>query len=262
MVSDKHPGADWIQAWIAAQKATVESLSDGRIPSSVGDIDAATDFFRKLVGGASAAPHAPGDSLATMWRAFGFPPSIGSSLAAEAPGVGPLRELQASVTSLAAALADHQRLLAEWSAVMARVQTDTLDLLARRTAEQANSGTPVLTFKALYDLWVECGEATYARVVEGDAYCRLQSDLSNAGLRVRGLEQHLVERWLKQLDLPTRAELNTLHRRVRDLQRELALLKAEKLVPVPTPASTKRPPARKPPAKTARAALKPRKGAG
>ncbi len=158
------------------------------------------------------------------------------------PGIGPLREQHAAAQEMAAALAEVERLTVEMGSVMARVHAETLDLLARRAAEQANEGVPLKDAKALHDLWVECGEATYAKVAHSDAYCRLQADLCNAGIRFQAVECQQVERWLKLLDLPTRSEVNTLNLRIRELQRQL------EAAPSPAPSRPKdrvRKPARK-----------------
>ena len=158
------------------------------------------------------------------------------------PGIGPLREQHAAAQEMAAALAEVERLSLEMASVVARIHAETLDLLARRAAEQANQGTPVQDAKALYDLWVECGEATYAKVAHSEAFCRLQADLCNAGIRYKAVERRQMERWLKLLDLPTRSEVNTLNLRVRELQRQLEA----KVAPAPAaPKASARKPAKK-----------------
>jgi len=205
------PVPDWIVAWIEGQRQAVHLWSGSQ---------------------AAVSPAAP---LIEAWSRFGDQGTLAGGFtqlagwlqsfqpggSAGLPGIGPLREQQELAQSLALAFAEYQRLAAEMTAVLGKIHADTLDLLVRRVAEQANSGHPVQDFKGLYDLWVECGEVTYGKVATSESYSRLQADLGNAGVRVQGLEQQLIERWLKQLDLPTRSELNTLHRRVRELQRRL-----------------------------------------
>lgn len=214
------PSADWIKAWIGAQRRAIEQWQGGQIAAPEVPPNPFADLFARFAGSASipqgfsAAGQVPG-----WWRSFS--PAAGAGGSWSLPGLGPLREQQELTQALAAAITDFQRLAAEMASTLAKVHTDTLDLLARRSLEQANAGKPVTDFKALYDLWVECGEATYSKVAAADPYCRLQGELGNAGVRVQELQQQLLERWLKQLDLPTRSELNTLHRRIHDLQKRI-----------------------------------------
>jgi class III poly(R)-hydroxyalkanoic acid synthase PhaE subunit len=90
--------------------------------------------------------------------------------------------------------------------------------------EREQAGQPVGDFRALYDLWVECGEHVYAEVAHSDAYSRLQAELGNATMRLRSRQQAVIEQALKQFDLPTRTELNTVHLQLRELRAKLAAM--------------------------------------
>lgn len=238
------PPADWIRAWIDAQRQAIQHWQQGQDPSPGGPLNPFAGLFAGFAAPASATQgFANAGQVAGWWRSF--------SPAAEArggwslPGLGPLREQQELTQALAAAIADYQRLATEMAAILAKVHTDTLDLLGRRSLEQANAGKPVTDFRVLYDLWVECGEATYAKVAVADPYCRLQAGLGNAGVRVQELQQQLLERWLKQLDLPTRSELNTLNRRIQNLQKRLDSVQHAQAQAEPPPDAETPPPRRR-----------------
>lgn len=215
---------DWIQTWISVQREAVERWA----PSQKAGMELFAGFLGKLStqGMGRVSSESP-SGVPDWWRAF-----IPAGALSELPGfidhqiglggsIGPWREHQQLVESLSIALAHYQKVSGDLAVVLADVHRETLDLLARRVQERGNSGQPVEDFKNLYDLWIECGEATYGKVAGGEPYCRLQAELGNAATAVRSLQQQLLERWLKQFDLPTRSELNTLHRRVLDLQRRL-----------------------------------------
>ena len=74
---------------------------------------------------------------------------------------------------------------------------------------------PIGEWRELYDLWVECGEQVFAQVAHSEAYGKLQAELGNAAMRLRAQQQTIFEYALRQFDLPTRSELNTVHRQVR-----------------------------------------------
>jgi hypothetical protein len=225
MNSPGGPTKDWIQGWIQAQKAALEQWNAERPPVSV-SARSFTDLLSPFLAAAQPSLGATAEKGITgtwgfPWQMPGFAAAGGAEGNWDLPGIGPLREQQAAAQEMAAAQADVARLSLEMARVMAKVHADTLDLLARRSAERANDGEPAADAKVLYDLWIECGEATYAKVVHGDAFCRLQADLCNAGIRFQAAQREQVERWLKLLDLPTRSEVNTLNLRIRELQRQL-----------------------------------------
>lgn len=230
------PSADWINAWISAQRQAIQQWQGGQTPVRPTPASPFADLFARFAGSTSMPQGFAGaGQLPDWWRSFS--PAAGAGGSWSLPGLGPLREHQELAQALATATADFQRLTAEMTATLAKVHSETLDLLARRSLEQANAGKPVTDFKALYDLWVECGEAIYSKVAAGEPYCRLQAGLGNAGVRVQELQQQLLERWLKQLDLPTRSELNTLHRRIHDLQQRLEAVATASMPPEQKPAN-------------------------
>ena len=213
----------WIEAWIDGQRAVLRSWSDQQARETTGKTADWMEALRQLLAAQEGLTAEPGTLLLRLWREL-LPGGSASTDLWDFPGLGPLKEQQEALQGLYGAIGEYQRLAAEMAAMLLKVHQDTLDLLARRSAELANAGTPVTSERALYDLWVECGEQTYGRLVHGQAYCRLQAALGNAGIHVRAAQQALLERWLKQFDLPTRSELNSLHRRIQSLQNELLRL--------------------------------------
>jgi polyhydroxyalkanoate synthesis regulator phasin len=75
---------------------------------------------------------------------------------------------------------------------------------------------------------VECGERAFASQARGEVFGLLQGELVNAGTRVRIAQQTIAENFLKSLDLPTRAELNSVHKRLKEMRERIEQLEAEK----------------------------------
>ena len=144
-----------------------------------------------------------------------------AELMGRVPAIGPLREHTETWRSVIAAQADCQRLERELHEVLLRVQNDALNLVQERLRERNGKQEPIKQLRDLYSLWVECGEQVYAKVAHSDAYSKLQAELGNATMRLRAQQQKVIEHWLKQFDLPTRAELNTVHRQLRDQKAQL-----------------------------------------
>jgi class III poly(R)-hydroxyalkanoic acid synthase PhaE subunit len=104
---------------------------------------------------------------------------------------------------------------------IARVHADALELLAQKTQALAALGDTVADTRRLYGLWIESGEQAFAQHARGDVFGRLQGDLINAGVQVRVAQQTIANGFLKSLDLPTRAELNSVHKRLKEMRERL-----------------------------------------
>lgn len=142
--------------------------------------------------------------------------------------IGYFREHQAHAQELIKALDEQGRVAAQLSGAIARVHADALEALAAKTAALAQSGESVDDTRRLYSLWIESAEQAFAQHARGELFGRLQGDWVNACLRVRIAQQSIAEELLKALDLPTRAELNSVHRRLKDMRERIERLEAER----------------------------------
>jgi class III poly(R)-hydroxyalkanoic acid synthase PhaE subunit len=154
--------------------------------------------------------------------AMGNPFGAGNPFAANnpfvMPALGPAREQQESWQRLSAAAARcaqaQTRLAAQWNEIMAA----GLRELGNRMAPTLQAGTMPASLKELYDGWVNAAESAYAQAAHGAAFIQAQAEFSNALSELRLAQREILELWGRQFDLPTRAELNSLHKQVRELQ--------------------------------------------
>lgn len=215
----KSQDGEWAAAWLEQQREALrQSRTEGnqKVESGQGGQDEPPG---------NAQPHAF-DQLLKTWR-DAWPGTAAGQLGSAGPfaellqrmsAIGPWREHAAAWREVAAAQAECQQVERELRAVLFRVQNDALDLVQQRLRE---GGQTVQDLRGLHKLWVECGEEVYAQVAHGDAYAQLQGQFANATLRLRARQQKVIEQWLKQFDLPTRAELNTVHRQLREQKEKL-----------------------------------------
>lgn len=145
-------------------------------------------------------------------------------LAMGAAPIGYFREHQQRSQILARALDDYRMHMQQLANEVARIHTDALEALAQQLQTLAQSGAPVDDPRKLYDLWIANGEQAFSRHAQDAHFAKLQAAVINAGLRVRAAQQDSVEYFLKQLDLPTRAELNSLHQKMAALRAEIESL--------------------------------------
>lgn len=233
--------SDWIAAWIARQRESLaQSAQNAAADSEVQDLarrwaetgQAFFDGLRQFAGaggspGAQSDPFNIGDAMLGAWTSATY---FQAGLAEQAadflgrlPPVGLAREHTEAWRELAQSQAECKRLEHELRAELAKVQMEALDLLEQRVRERG-ARQRIESFRALYDLWVECGEQAYRRLAHSPSYAKLQAELSNATMRLRARVQKVLEYALKQFDLPTRSELNSLHRQVRELREQVDAL--------------------------------------
>ena len=110
---------------------------------------------------------------------------------------------------------------AQWNDIIGKA----LGELGERLTPQLKSGAVPGSIKEVYDLWIDAAEDVYGRAARGAAFVQAQAELANSVSQLRIAQREAFEEWAKQFDLPTRAELNSIHQQVRDLKAALAAVR-------------------------------------
>jgi class III poly(R)-hydroxyalkanoic acid synthase PhaE subunit len=108
------------------------------------------------------------------------------------------------------------------------LESRAVDLLTQRVQALSDSGKAIGNGRALYDLWVDCAEEVFAKLAHDPAFIQLLGESVNAFMRLRKRQRTVLDYLLKQLDLPTRAEINSVHRKLQELTARLDALAAGK----------------------------------
>lgn len=205
-------GQSYLQGWLNYAQGD-RGASSGAAPSQFGE-EMFNSWQRAWVGASAAGEGAS--------RQF-------ADLLARMPALGLAREQTEAWRELMAAQAECQHLEQELRAVWTKVQSDALSLVEAtlRERQQSQHSAGINNYRELYDLWVECGERVFAQVAHSEAYAKLQAQVGNAAIRLRAKQQAVIERGLKHFDLPTRSELNTVHKHMRELRERIATLEAQ-----------------------------------
>lgn len=265
MTEASNDGSDWIQAWIEQQREQLRRTGmPGAGAASEGEKSSVSDQYRDLgmrwleagqsylqgwqqfaqrsaAGAATGAtPFKFGEEMLNAWQGtWAGAASAGegatrqfADLISRLPALGLAREQTEAWRELLAAQAEYQHLEQELRTVWSKVQTDALTMLEaaireRRTKQSASAVPGVEDYRELYNLWVECGEKVFAQVAHSESYGKLQAQLGNAAIRLKMRQQSVLERVLKQFDLPTRSELNTVHKQMRELRERIAALETQ-----------------------------------
>lgn len=144
----------------------------------------------------------------------------------ELPALGLTRERQESMQRMQKLTRDYLQQQAQLMQLWGTIIGDALKLLGERVAQKLQAGETIASGKALYDLWIESAEAVFAKAAHSPAYAKAQAGLGNTVAKLRTEQRIAIESTSKQYDLPTRDELNTVHRRLKDLKSELRRVNA------------------------------------
>jgi len=183
---------------------------------------------------AAAAARTFSDSLRQLFSDIQLPGNLGSGIGASSPpamnspALGPTRESQLRA----------QRIAEAWRRIEAaqrqlqRIGADAVREAAAAFASGLAASTPLQpsaeVLHKLYGTWIDCAEDAYSRAVHGQAFCTALAEYVNASSEWRKELQASVEHSAKQLDLPTRSEINTLTQRLTAVEHELRALRQQR----------------------------------
>ena len=214
------PWQGW-QAFGAAAQSYIEALKAGSPAGAAAQFgDFLRDQFAQFVPWQTPArPHQ--EPPQDIFGMSAFASAGAGGWAGTGAAIGPAREHQERAQRLAQAWrrmeAAQRRLQRLWQDVLREASSSFMAQVgANATAFSTPDG-----LRAQYDRWIDCAEQAYARTAHSEAFCQAQAELVNAGSEWRHEQQGNVEQWMKQLDLPTRSEINSLTRRLQDVESQL-----------------------------------------
>lgn len=142
------------------------------------------------------------------------------------PAVGYSREAQDQYQKLARLLLEYAEAFQQYNVGLARVGMRSIEGFRKKVNDAGKDG-PVDSLRKLYDLWIDASEEVYGEYATSEEYTRLYGRMVNAMMAAKQQSALLVDEVLEAMNIPTRNELNTVHRRVHDLRRENHALRAE-----------------------------------
>ena len=137
------------------------------------------------------------------------------------PAFGRLHTQQQATERLLAASLRWQRAAARVSELLSSVATIAVENLINALAAPESSGPPVTTLRELHDLWIECGEGSHAAAAHGEDFAAAQAELLSAMVEMRFEQRRQIEEWARVFNLPTRSEIDSIHKRLHDIGRVL-----------------------------------------
>lgn len=141
------------------------------------------------------------------------------------PAFGHNREQQERWQALAAAQQELQQKNDAYNALMLEAGRDAFDRFERKLAERSEPGRQLQSARALFDLWIDAAEEAYAEIALSPGFRKAYGELVNAQMRVRAGIQNEVERMCGLFGMPGRSEVDSAHRKIAELERQLRRLR-------------------------------------
>jgi class III poly(R)-hydroxyalkanoic acid synthase PhaE subunit len=193
-------------------------FSAGFLKAWVDQAGAFQELLARLADQSSAGlhPSMPPPHLAP-WKDFVDGLGMGSFNPSEmfpgAPALGLSREYQETARRLVELSRQFQQRYTEFAQQNATVMQDAFHVMKKRVDARLPPKSPA----ELYDAWIDCAEDAYHQAAHSDSFARLLADLCNISSAMKVERGKLTEQLARHLDLPSRAEVDSLHRQVRAL---------------------------------------------
>jgi hypothetical protein len=137
------------------------------------------------------------------------------------PMAAPLQAQQQATERLMNAALRWQRAATRVGELLSTVATAAVGKLIAELAGPDASGPPVTSLRQLHDLLVDCGEQAYSRAAHSDDFAAALAELLAAMVEMRFEQRRQIEEWARAFNLPTRAEIDAIHRRLHEISRRL-----------------------------------------
>lgn len=215
---------DWF-----AQMQQVAAQFAGR-DNSAQDI---ANAWKQALGGAGANPfeallggmRGPGLEGFEQWSeaAKPFLQGMGAEAtnALNMPTLGFTREHQERLQSLAKAQMQWQDTLSAYNALMGKVSQDAYARFEIKLVEREEPGRQLGSARALFDLWIDAAEEAFAESALSPEYRKVYGAMVNAQMKLRSGVQDMAEQAAATLGMPGRTELDSAHRKIAELERQL-----------------------------------------
>jgi polyhydroxyalkanoate synthase subunit PhaE len=147
------------------------------------------------------------------------------------PAFGSSRESQERQTDMFKQVQAYAKAMQDYQALQLKSTQMAVDRMQSKLEERNEPGRELDSLKAVYDLWIDALEESFAEVALTAEYQKAYGNLVDAQMRVRANVQKQIELATGQVGMPTRTELEGVHLKLAELRRsfrsEIAELKGE-----------------------------------
>ena len=147
------------------------------------------------------------------------------------PAFGSNRESQERKQALIKHIGSYMQAMQAYQALQMKSIQMAIERMQGKLEERNEHGRQLDSLKAVYDLWIDALEESFAEVALSEEYQAAYGQLVDAQMRVRANVQKQIELATGEIGMPTRSELEGVHQKLaetrRTLRKELSELRAE-----------------------------------
>jgi class III poly(R)-hydroxyalkanoic acid synthase PhaE subunit len=224
-MSDAGSGTpEWAVLW--QELLNVLTNDEARGAADAADLTAWQQFgatlAQQVASGASLFAQASAQAGDVLQAMNASAATDGSSAAGAAffssfPG-GLWHKEQQSAHSLQQAMSVFLKLQDRYNVRIKEMLANAMRSLTGRIRQQRAAGKTSHTAREIYDQWISAGEESFATLANEPQFIKLQGDLINALINVRRQQQASIEPSLRQVGLPTRADVDSLRAQIDTLR--------------------------------------------
>lgn len=149
--------------------------------------------------------------------------SFGSMM--KSPILGPTREFTGKLLSNFDAWTELYRASLDYQIVLADIQFHAFEALMKKLVTKAEKGEKIQDWKEFQGLWSQISDDVFGQAFCEEHNLKVRGKFLNALNSYRIEQQKLVEQYLQMMNLPTRSEIDELHKTIYELKKEIKTLK-------------------------------------
>ena len=136
------------------------------------------------------------------------------------PSFGLNRESQERKVEMFKGMKAHFEANKIYNALTLKSMQNGIERMQSKLAERSEPGRELDSMKAVYDLWIDSLEESFAQTALSPEFQDAYADLVNTKMRVQASIQKQVALTTGELGMPTRGEMDSVHKKLADMRRD------------------------------------------
>jgi class III poly(R)-hydroxyalkanoic acid synthase PhaE subunit len=143
----------------------------------------------------------------------------------QSPGLGYTREFNHKLFQSLEAWFSLQQASFDYQLVLLEVWLKSIEEFLRVLLTLTENGETIQHWQPLLQVWSQLFDRTFEQTFQSDRALQRQGKFLKAAITFRQQQQQLMNTVLKWNDLPTRSEVDEIHRNIYELRKEMKCLK-------------------------------------
>ena len=156
------------------------------------------------------------------WSKLTLPGGFGAAMPQlmDFPSFGLNREHQERKIEMFKGMKAHFEANKSYNALTLKSMQNGIERMQSKLAERSEPGRELDSMKAVYDLWIDSLEESFAETALSPEFQDAYADLVNTKMRVQASIQKQVALTTGGLGMPTRGEMDSVHKKLADMRRD------------------------------------------